>query len=445
MPRGPRAACFVAALLLFASSIASPAGASPRATPEPAGRRAESAAGTVRSGPDSLSIDRLYRAIFLREPDVSGVRYWNARVARGRSLASVANEFARSPEFRARYGALDDEAFVHLVYRNVFGREADERGLGHWTTALSSRQLSRGSMLLAFSDSAEFKRRSGLHGDDVRVEVTARAPGRTELVVLDHSGRNAGPRTPALPIRTIHVRVHYPTDPGGAPRQDVSWPTLLNGSYRVGSTIQCAEERPSRHIHVCIGFPRMDHLQGVDFSDIPNHAGDVSVVLDALTADPSLAGLVDLEHVVYSGWSMGGMSGLLLASHRGHDPRIRAVVSWVGFAVFRVEELYAPSDWVHDGPEILMVNAHDDDVIPYELARRTVHHAPRDRIDFVTVMAGHGAHSPSCAPANEYVAAWTSHHLFGTALPSPSQLTGCAIPGVVPDGTTGLGIMDVLR
>lgn len=102
------------------------------------------------------SIYRLYRATFLREPDRGGYDYWKARLDTGTSLHTIANGFTGSTEFRQRYGALDNRAFVTLLYRNVMERAPDAGGLAHWVGALDGGQ-SRGHVLVGFSESTELK------------------------------------------------------------------------------------------------------------------------------------------------------------------------------------------------------------------------------------------------------------------------------------------------
>lgn len=107
------------------------------------------------------SVLRLYRAYFLRAPDSAGLAYWAEQYASGRrSLASISEFFARSDEFRARYGSLSDAEFVRLVYLNVLGRLPDSQGQSHWTGVLR-RGSSRGLIMLGFSESAEFQRKTG--------------------------------------------------------------------------------------------------------------------------------------------------------------------------------------------------------------------------------------------------------------------------------------------
>ena len=104
-------------------------------------------------------IRRLYEAFFLRNPDASGLTYWLGVLDRG-GLSTVAGQLAASPEFQNRYGTLSDRAFVTLVYNNVLGRAPDANGFDFWTGKLSN-GMSRGSMMIGFSEAAENIRASG--------------------------------------------------------------------------------------------------------------------------------------------------------------------------------------------------------------------------------------------------------------------------------------------
>ncbi len=108
---------------------------------------------------DRASISRLYLAYFLRLPDFSGLQYWMSQRANGRSLAEVSASFAGSAEFVARYGTLDDRSFVERVYRNVLDRSPDLAGLEFWTQRLRQ-GVSRGSVMIGFSESREFMERT---------------------------------------------------------------------------------------------------------------------------------------------------------------------------------------------------------------------------------------------------------------------------------------------
>lgn len=148
---------WVAALVVAASLFqASPVRADdPR--PAPAARSSVTRATQSQQN----SILRLYRAYFLRDPDRSGLAHWAGQYASGRmSLSAISDFFARSDEFRQRYGSLSDAEFVNLVYQNVLGRGPDNTGANHWTSVLR-RGEPRGQIMIGFSESIEFQRKTG--------------------------------------------------------------------------------------------------------------------------------------------------------------------------------------------------------------------------------------------------------------------------------------------
>ena len=105
-------------------------------------------------------IARLYQAYFLRAPDASGFRFWKNERASGTTAIEISEFFSGSPEFRQRYGQLSNAAFVNLIYRNVLQRSPDRSGFDFWVNALNSGSLSRGEVMLGFSDSAEYVTRT---------------------------------------------------------------------------------------------------------------------------------------------------------------------------------------------------------------------------------------------------------------------------------------------
>lgn len=108
-------------------------------------------------------VPRLYLSTFGRIPDHTGLTYWSGRFRAGTGLDRVADQFARSTEFRRTYGALDNGAFVRRVYENVLGRAVDGDGLRYWTALLDSGRT-RGWVLAGLSESNE-------HRDRVRQNV----------------------------------------------------------------------------------------------------------------------------------------------------------------------------------------------------------------------------------------------------------------------------------
>ncbi len=100
---------------------------------------------------------RLYFATFLRVPDYDGLAFNVGLVRNGTvTLAQLADFFATSPEFVAAYGTLDNAQFVTLLYSNILGRVPDAAGLAGWTALLDG-GMSRGQVLLGFSESTEYQ------------------------------------------------------------------------------------------------------------------------------------------------------------------------------------------------------------------------------------------------------------------------------------------------
>jgi uncharacterized protein YkwD len=101
-------------------------------------------------------VRRLYLAFFKREPDAAGSNFWVSKVSTGYPLGSIAGEFIKSAEFRATYGHLTDGQFITMVYRNVLNRDPDRSGYDYWVRRMAE-GMGRGSVMVNFSESAEFR------------------------------------------------------------------------------------------------------------------------------------------------------------------------------------------------------------------------------------------------------------------------------------------------
>lgn len=107
------------------------------------------------------SIQRLYRAYFLRDPDQAGYHYWLGKYFGGTSLTTISDTFTRSAEYQSQYGGLSNRDFVSLVYDNVLGRQPDQAGWDYWTDILNRGVLPRGGVMIRFSESPEFVAKTG--------------------------------------------------------------------------------------------------------------------------------------------------------------------------------------------------------------------------------------------------------------------------------------------
>ncbi len=106
----------------------------------------------------AAAIDRMYVAFFLRAPDFGGYGYWIGR--NDLNLRQIADFFAGSPEYQARYGSLDFGVFLDQLYRDVLGRAPDEAGKAYWLARLSdpADEVTKGSIVAFFTDSPELRR-----------------------------------------------------------------------------------------------------------------------------------------------------------------------------------------------------------------------------------------------------------------------------------------------
>ncbi len=101
-------------------------------------------------------IARLYLAYFDRAPDRGGFDFWSELfISRQATLGEISAEFANSQEFQNTYGELQNVEFVALVYAKVLLRAPDGPGLTYWKGLLDD-GMSRGDMMVFFSESAEF-------------------------------------------------------------------------------------------------------------------------------------------------------------------------------------------------------------------------------------------------------------------------------------------------
>jgi hypothetical protein len=99
----------------------------------------------------------LYQAAFNRLPDSGGLGFWINALDGGSTLNAVTNSFISSPEFIATYNNLSNAGFVNQIYLNVLHRQSDPGGAAFWQHGLDSGATDRPTVLLNFTQSAEFQ------------------------------------------------------------------------------------------------------------------------------------------------------------------------------------------------------------------------------------------------------------------------------------------------
>lgn len=131
----------------------------------------------------AAAIDRLYVAFFLRAPDYGGYRYWIGRT--DLDIRRIADHFAGSPEYQARYGDLEFGLFLDQLYRDVLGRAPDEAGKAYWLARLAdpADEVTKGSIVAFFTDSPELRAVASLRSEAVAVTALLfdRMPTQAEI------------------------------------------------------------------------------------------------------------------------------------------------------------------------------------------------------------------------------------------------------------------------
>jgi Ca2+-binding RTX toxin-like protein len=103
----------------------------------------------------SGQIFRLYETAFSRAADPTGFAGWYDARYGGATVKTLVDSFIGSQEFTNTYGsAVDNAAFVTLLYRNALKRDPDAEGLQSWVNGLSN-GLARSNVVLSFSESQE--------------------------------------------------------------------------------------------------------------------------------------------------------------------------------------------------------------------------------------------------------------------------------------------------
>jgi len=82
----------------------------------------------------STQLQELYVAYFGRAADPTGLDYWTEK---GITTAKFAADMYAQAEFKDAYGSLSTESQVNQIYKNLFDREADVTGLNYWTLQIN--------------------------------------------------------------------------------------------------------------------------------------------------------------------------------------------------------------------------------------------------------------------------------------------------------------------
>ena len=90
---------------------------------------------TDRKGDVKSFINGLYIGFYNREGDDGGINYWAEEIIYNRNtVAQVVQYFITNEEFKSKN--YSDKEYINVLYKALFGREADESGLNYWVEQL---------------------------------------------------------------------------------------------------------------------------------------------------------------------------------------------------------------------------------------------------------------------------------------------------------------------
>jgi len=144
------------------------------------------------TGPDrtdravSDSIIRLYCGLFDREPDAFDLQYWAGRYWNGLPLVSIADAFSTSGEFVARFGVPNDAALIGILFARVLGRDPGPGAVGPYVGALRSGAMTRGELVVSFTESPEYVALTGTMGPQ-KPELPYPATGSGRRIIYDNT------------------------------------------------------------------------------------------------------------------------------------------------------------------------------------------------------------------------------------------------------------------
>jgi hypothetical protein len=172
--------------------------------------------------------------------------------------------------------------------------------------------------------------------------------------------------------------------------------------------------------------------------DLPNHAGDVSMLLDVIEERPDIFGDIDTSRTLYSGFSMGAISGLFFSNSCCRDERIRGVVAVSGVLFDERFGFRFPYDF-DAGPEILAIIDVNDEVIPYSYASSLI--GKSNKMQVLSIDGGgHDEDLSSyCLGAMTYMNDFMRSVFSGTEL--LSEFPTCASTDLLPGGVPGTGAL----
>ncbi|MCC2971136.1 DUF4214 domain-containing protein [Massilia sp. IC2-476] len=105
------------------------------------------------------AIQKLYVAFFNRPADYYGLQYWDGVIAKSGNatavLSQLAASFAQSKEYTDTYAGQNTRQVINNIYKNLFGRSAEEAGLEYWNNEIAAGRVTLSNAVLMISAGAQ--------------------------------------------------------------------------------------------------------------------------------------------------------------------------------------------------------------------------------------------------------------------------------------------------
>lgn len=186
---------------------------------------------SITCGGTGVHTARLYRTLFGRQADPEGLAYWVALRRAGIGGDEVAYWMTQSAEYHVRYQGLDDSEFLHAVYNNLLGRDADEGGHAYWLGLIETE--GRASVVSWMTQTPEFAERWPFeHTATCR---KAQRLGLTEIV----PGISVGKTGSTVTVIADRSLVAFDVRDGGRTYASrIRGDVVVNANWFIGSTSQ---------------------------------------------------------------------------------------------------------------------------------------------------------------------------------------------------------------
>ncbi len=174
---------------------------------------------------------RLYRTLFGRQADAEGLAYWVALRRAGIGGDEVAYWMTQSAEYQLLYEGLDDGEFLHAVYNNLLGRNADEGGHTYWLGLVETD--GRASVVSWMTQTPEFAERWPF--EHTATCDKAQRLGLNEIV----PGISVGKRGSTVTVIADRNLVAFDAVDGGRTYASrIPGDVVVNANWFIGSTSQ---------------------------------------------------------------------------------------------------------------------------------------------------------------------------------------------------------------